>query len=68
MQSGKANNNSDIDLLVEFATPVGYFEVIRMENYLKEHLGRDVDFVTKKELSPYIRDSILEASEIVYEG
>lgn len=55
---------SDIDTLVSFSKPVGFFKFIELENYLTVTLGAKVDLVTKKALKPAIRDEILQ--ETVY--
>jgi len=52
--------DSDIDILVEFSTPVSFFTFLELEEYLKEKLGIDVDLVTKKGLKPDIGKRILE--------
>ncbi len=55
---------SDIDILVEFDAPVGFFEFIRLENYLSEILERKVDLISKKALKPIIKEEIL--NEVIY--
>jgi len=55
-QAGPA---SDIDLLVEFAHPVGYFEFLDLKAYLEEILGREVDLVPRNALKRQLRDRIL---------
>jgi predicted nucleotidyltransferase len=54
------NEESDIDVLVEFSKPVGFFHFIRLENYLSELLGIHVDLVTESALKPRIKDEILQ--------
>jgi predicted nucleotidyltransferase len=55
---------SDIDLLVEFSKPVGFITFIRLENFLSEQLGKQVDLVTPDSLKPVIRQDVL--SEVIY--
>ncbi len=55
---------SDIDLLVEFARPVGFVTFMRLEYFLSEKLGGQVDLVTADSLKPAIRDGIL--AEVIY--
>ena len=55
---------SDIDLLVEFARPVGFVTFMRLEHFLSEKLGGQVDLVTADSLKPAIRDGIL--AEVIY--
>jgi len=51
--------DSDIDLLVEFTKPVGFFQFLRLEKELSELLGRKVDLVTRNALKPHIGQRIL---------
>jgi len=55
---------SDVDVLVEFQKPVGFFEFIDLEDYLSEKLGVKVDLVTPDALKPLIKPRILK--ETVY--
>jgi len=55
---------SDIDLLVEFSKPVGFVTFMRLENFLSEQLGKQVDLVTSDSLKPVIREDVL--SEVIY--
>jgi len=59
-QTGK----SDIDLLVEFSKPVGFVTFMRLENFLSEQLGNQVDLVTSDSLKPVIRQDVL--AEVIY--
>ncbi|MDO9323333.1 MAG: nucleotidyltransferase family protein [Methanoregula sp.] len=55
---------SDIDLLVEFSSPVGFVTFMRLENFLSEQLGNPVDLVTSDSLKPVIRQDVL--AEVIY--
>jgi len=55
---------SDIDLLVEFSKPVGFVTFMRLENFLSERLGNQVDLVTSDSLKPVIRQDVL--AEVIY--
>ena len=55
---------SDIDLLVEFEKPVGFFKFIELEDHLSEKLGVKVDLVTPDALKPIIKPCIME--DVVY--
>lgn len=57
---GEQRDESDVDLLVQLSRPVGFVTFMRLENHLREILGRNVDLVTKKALKPYIGRQILE--------
>jgi uncharacterized protein len=56
---GQAGPESDIDLLVEFNRPVGFFAFLDVQFYLEKLLGRKVDLVTPDALRPSMRDQIL---------
>ncbi|UCE17575.1 MAG: nucleotidyltransferase family protein [Gemmatimonadota bacterium] len=51
---------SDIDILVEFEKPIGFFKFMELEEYLELQLKRKVDLVSKKALKPFIGQYILE--------
>ena len=55
---------SDIDLLVEFDSPVGFFKFIELEDYLSDKLGVKIDLVTPDALKPIIKPHII--GEAVY--
>ncbi|MDF1525965.1 MAG: nucleotidyltransferase family protein [bacterium] len=57
---GEESASSDIDILVEFAEPVGIFTFIRLNNFLEEILGSKVDLVTHDALKDRFRDKILK--------
>lgn len=61
---GEASPKSDVDILVEFAQPIGLFKLIEFEGRLEMLLKRDVDVVTMNALKPFIKDAILR--ETVY--
>lgn len=55
----QAAPGSDIDLLVEFDRPVGYFHLFEVQDRLETFLGCKVDLVTPGGLRPELRQSIL---------
>jgi len=57
---GEQEEDSDIDILVEFYEPVGFFAFLDLEEYLSELLSLKVDLVSKKALKPRIGQYILE--------
>ena len=59
---------SDVDLLVEFSAPMGYFDLAQVQRELERSLLRSVDLVTPAALSPYIRGEVLRDSVPVYES
>ena len=50
---------SDVDLLVEFNRPVGYFGLFALQDYLEGLLGCPVDLGTPDSLKPYIRERVI---------
>ena len=56
----EANENSDIDLLVEFNKPIGLFEFVRIRRKLSQMLGKPVDLVTEAALRENMRTQILK--------
>ena len=56
----EAAPGSDVDVLVEFAEPVGLFQFVRLKNHLEEILKNPVDLVTPDALKPQLRDAILK--------
>ena len=61
---GEQKKRSDIDILVAFKEPIGFFEFMDLEEFLKNLLGVKVDLVSKKALKPIIGGYILK--EVVY--
>ena len=57
--------DSDIDILVEFNAPIGFFEFLELEEYLQQILGVSVDLVSKKALKPRIGAQILKEAEAI---
>lgn len=56
----EAAADSDIDILVEFNKPIGFFKFLELEERLSEWLGAKVDLVTKAALKPRIGRRILD--------
>ena len=55
----EATQTSDVDLLVEFNRPVGYFGLFALQDYLEKLLGCSVDLGTPDSLKPYIKERIM---------
>ncbi|MFQ5711256.1 MAG: nucleotidyltransferase family protein [Candidatus Geothermarchaeales archaeon] len=55
---------SDIDILVEFEKPIGFFKFIELEDHLSETLGVKVEIVTPDALKPSIKPDVIK--EVVY--
>lgn len=62
---GEQKKGSDVDILVEFSAPVGFFEFIRLENFLSHVLHRKVDLVSKKAIKPAIKKEIFKEVQYV---
>ena len=56
--TGKYRADSDVDVLVEFAQPLGW-EFFELEELLENALQRRVDLVTVDALKTQLRDKIL---------
>lgn len=66
---GDFNENSDIDILVEFDKDYipGFIKFASIQRRLSELLGdKNVDLRTPNELSPYFRDKVLKVAEVQY--
>ena len=55
----EAGPESDVDVLAEFARPVGIFEFLDVQEYLEGILGRKVHLATPGGLHRRLRDRIL---------
>lgn len=64
--TGKADMNSDVDLLVELNSTSGLFDFIDMKIDLEKALGRKVDLVEYRSLKQRIRRSVLDQEIPVY--
>ena len=56
---GDERANSDVDLLVEVESGRTLLDVIALEQDLADLLGRSVEVLTDRGLSPYLQDRIL---------
>ena len=54
----EATSSSDVDFLVEFNRPVGYFGSFALQDYLEKLLGCSVDLGTPDSLKPYMRERV----------
>lgn len=61
---GEQKKQSDIDILVEFSAPIGFFDFIRLENFLSELLDGKVDLVSKKAVKPILEKYI--SRDLIY--
>ena len=56
----EAEQDSDVDILVEFSQPVGLFHFIELQQHLEEILGCKVDSGTPRSLNLYIKDQVMQ--------
>jgi predicted nucleotidyltransferase len=56
----EARSDSDVDILVEFAQPVGLFQFIELQQRLESLMGCKVDLGTPRSLKPRIKASVLQ--------
>ncbi len=61
---GEQQEDSDVDILVEFAKIPSLLKFINLKNYLTDKLGIKVDLVHKSGLKPKIGERILK--EVIY--
>ena len=64
---GDQRPDSDLDLLVEFRSPMGLLTLVRIERELSEALGIKVDLLTEQSVSPYLIERIKAESKVVYQ-
>ena len=65
---GDERPDSDVDLIADFGSPVGFFELIRAEDELASFFGRPVDLLTEGAISPFMRDTVFESAQTIFEG
>ncbi len=63
---GEASKESDIDLLVKFSKPKG-FDWLDAAFEIEDALGKKVDLVTEKGLSPHVREYVLKDLQVLYD-
>jgi uncharacterized protein len=56
----EARPDSDVDLLVEFAIEATLFDLFRVQHYLEDILGCNVDLGTKSALRQHLREPVLQ--------
>jgi len=62
----QARADSDVDLLVEFDSSKSLWDLVRIEREFSEQLGRKVDLLTPRSVSPHLRDRILAEAKLLY--
>jgi predicted nucleotidyltransferase len=62
---GEQDEGSDVDILVTFHKPIGFFKFMQLEFYLSELLNRKVDLVSRGAIKPHIGAHILKEVQYV---
>ena len=68
MVRGEGNEQSDLDLIVEFSRRKSLLALVALERQLALALGRKVDLLTEAALSPYLHDRIMCELDVIYEA
>lgn len=62
----EAGPQSDLDLVVEFARPVGLFDFVRLNDRLEAMVGARVDLTLRSTLQPALRPIIEGEAVLVF--
>lgn len=62
---GEQKEDSDLDVLVDFSKPIGFFKFIELEEYFENLLNVKVEMVSRGALKPYIGKYILDELELI---
>lgn len=62
--TGMQDEESDIDILVEFSQPCGW-KFFTLEKLLEDQLGKEVDLVTISAIKTQLKDSILKQVKFI---
>lgn len=63
---GQTREDSDVDLLVELDDSADLFDIGQLHYELERRLNRPVDLVTKRSLSKYLRQQVLDEAQKIY--
>lgn len=55
---GDNDQNSDLDILIDFEQPLDLLEIIGLEQELTEKLGIKVDLITLRSLNPQLKEYV----------
>ncbi len=59
------DDNSDIDILVDFDKPIDFFKFLDLEEYLENLVNTKIDLVSRKALKPIIGKYILNEVKLI---
>lgn len=62
---GEEKPESDIDILVEFKERKSLLEFVKIERELSHSIGKKVDLLTEKSISPYLIERIKNEMEVI---
>lgn len=63
---GDDRPDSDVDILVKFSGPATFAAYLRLDDGLRQSLGRDVDLVTEGAVNKFLRPYIERDLKLVY--
>jgi len=63
---GEARADSDVDILVKFSGPPTFASYLRLDESLRNQLGRDVDLVTEGAVNKFLRPYIEQDLQVIY--
>ncbi|OGC57863.1 hypothetical protein A3H26_03455 [candidate division WWE3 bacterium RIFCSPLOWO2_12_FULL_36_10] len=64
---GENRPDSDLDLLVQYARPVGYLTHAKIQNLLEDYFDKPVDLIFRNSVKPRIKSRIIRDLKTVYE-
>lgn len=64
---GQARETSDIDLVFDFQKKFGMFGLSHLKLSLEERLGKSIDILEYSSIDPFLRESILKDTVVIYE-
>src|SRR3989338_5882329 len=64
---GENSPDSDLDLLVQYARPVGYLTHAKIQNLLEDYFDKPVDLIFRNSVKPRIKSRIIRDLKTVYE-
>lgn len=62
----EATPESDVDFLVEFSIEPTLFDLFRVQHYLEDLLGRNVDLGTRSALKTHLREPVTKDAVRVF--
>ncbi|MFH1890882.1 MAG: nucleotidyltransferase domain-containing protein [Candidatus Kuenenbacteria bacterium] len=65
--NGTAEDDSDVDLLVEFDRGITLFNLVEIQRLIGNDVKKKVDLLTPNSLSKYFRDEVVNKAELIYE-